>query len=76
MSKYKRTSAASAGADAGPNAPNMSIPNAAAYLGVDQSTIRDMIADGRLRAYKLGDRVIRLRRSEIDAALTQIAGEA
>ena len=36
---------------------------------MDVTTIRDMIADGRLKAYKLGDRVVRLRRSEIDAAL-------
>jgi excisionase family DNA binding protein len=72
MSKYERTSAASADTGADPNAPNMSIPNTAAYLGVDQSTVREMIDDGRLKAYKLGDRVIRLRRSEIDAALEQI----
>jgi excisionase family DNA binding protein len=47
----------------------MSIPDVAAYLKIDQSTVRDMIGDGRLKAYKLGNRVVRLRRSEIDAAL-------
>jgi excisionase family DNA binding protein len=52
-----------------PSLPDMSILDAADYLGVDRSTIRDMIDDGRLKAYKLGDRVIRLRRSEIDSAL-------
>ena len=31
-----------------------------------------MISDGRLKAYRLGSRVIRLRRSEIDAALKQV----
>jgi len=49
--------------------PNMSIYEAAAYLGVNERTVRVMIADGRLHAYKLGDRIIRLRRSEIDDAM-------
>lgn len=72
MSKYIRTSATSANVGADPNAPNMSIPNAAEYLGVDVSTVREWITDGRLKAYRLGPKVIRLRRSEIDAALTQV----
>jgi excisionase family DNA binding protein len=67
LSKYIRTSATSAGTD--PNAPSMSIPNVAAYLGVDVSTVRSAIEDGRLKAYALGPRVIRLRRSEVDPAL-------
>jgi excisionase family DNA binding protein len=51
------------------SAPNMTIPEAATYLGVRVNTVRVMIADGRLKAYRLGDRIIRLRKSEIDAAL-------
>lgn len=63
------TARASAARDPDRSPPDMSIRHAANYLGVDQSTIREMITDGRLKAYKLGHRVIRLRRSEIDAAL-------
>jgi excisionase family DNA binding protein len=33
-----------------------------------------MLADGRLTAYKLGNRLIRLRRSEIDAAMQPYGG--
>jgi len=42
---------------------------AAAYLNVTTRTIRSMIADGRLRAYSLGSRMIRLRLDEVDAAM-------
>ena len=52
------------------SAPDMSIKDVAEYLGVTTRTVYTMIADGRLRAYKLGERVIRFRRSEVDAALT------
>ena len=31
-----------------------------------------MRADGRLRAYTLGDRIIRFRRDEVDAAFTPV----
>ena len=55
-----------------PTAPDMSIQDVAAYLGVTTRTVRQMIADKRIRAYRLGDRVIRLRRSEIDDALQPI----
>lgn len=54
--------------------PDMSITDVATYLGINPYTVRTMIADGRLRAYRLGDRVIRLRRSEIDAAMTPVGG--
>jgi excisionase family DNA binding protein len=50
----------------------MSIADAAEYLGVTDRTIRTMIADGRLPAYSLGRRVIRLRQDEIDMALRPI----
>ncbi len=42
------------------------------YLGVTDRTIRQMIADGRLRAYQLGPRVIRLRLDEIEAAMQPV----
>jgi excisionase family DNA binding protein len=52
----------------------MSIGDTAAHLGIHEGTVRIMIGDGRLKAYRLGDRIIRLRRSEIDAA-TRRMGE-
>lgn len=45
------------------------IPEAAAYLGVSVRTIRNMLSDGRLPAKKLGARVVRIKKSDIDAAL-------
>jgi excisionase family DNA binding protein len=54
------------------SAPDMSIKDVAEYVGVTKRTVYTMIADGRLRAYKLGDHIIRFRRDEVDAALTPI----
>lgn len=42
---------------------------AAEYLGVTDRTIRQMVADGRLRGYRLGERVVRLRLAEVEDAL-------
>ena len=50
--------------------PLMSIAETAQYLGLSTRGIRLMIADGRLKSYTLGPRVVRLRRDEVDAALT------
>lgn len=47
----------------------VSIATAADYLGVNARTIRNMITDGRLSARTLGPRVLRIRLSDIDAAL-------
>jgi excisionase family DNA binding protein len=54
--------------------PYISIADAAMYLGVTERTVRVMIADGRLTGYRLGGRVIRLRLSEIDAAMQPFGG--
>lgn len=48
----------------------------ALYLNLSERTVRAMIADGRLTAYKLGDRVIRLDLNEVDAAMTPSGGIA
>lgn len=47
----------------------VSISDAAHYLAVDPMTIRNMLRDGRLKAYTLGPRVLRIRLSDIDSAL-------
>jgi len=52
----------------------VSIAEAATYLDVNERTIRNMLTDGRLKAYKLGRRIVRIRLSDIDAALEPYAG--
>ncbi|OBH12086.1 AlpA family transcriptional regulator [Mycobacterium sp. E1747] len=47
----------------------ITIAEAASYLGVTDRTVRNMLYDHRLRAHKLGARIVRLRLSEVDAAL-------
>ncbi|BBY08167.1 excisionase family DNA-binding protein [Mycobacterium noviomagense] len=54
----------------------VSISDAAQYLGVTTRTIRQMIADGRLRGYRSGSRLVRLRLNEIDAAMQPFGGAA
>jgi excisionase family DNA binding protein len=55
-----------------PSPPDMSIAVTARYLGINTTTVRVMISDGRLKAYRLGGRIIRLRRSEIDSAMEAV----
>ena len=50
----------------------VSMPEAALYLGCGERTIRRYIAAGRLRGYRLGNRVIRVDRNELDALLRPI----
>jgi excisionase family DNA binding protein len=45
------------------------IAEAAEYLGVHEATIRQMMADGRLVRYSLGDRILRVDLNEIDAVM-------
>lgn len=56
--------------------PYMSVNAVAEYIDVDPRTVRLMIADGRLKAYRLGRRVIRLRRAEVEAAFEPFGGAA
>jgi excisionase family DNA binding protein len=53
-------------------APNMSVKDVAEYFGVTPRTVYTMIADRRLKAYKIGYRIIRFRRDEVDAAMTPV----
>ena len=54
----------------------VSVADAAGYLDVTTRTIRQMIADGRLTAYRNGARLARLDRNEIDAAMQPFGGAA
>ncbi len=55
-----------------PIARYVTIADAAAYLSCTDKTIRRMIIDGRLRAYRLGTRAIRVDRTELDGAMSPI----
>jgi excisionase family DNA binding protein len=44
---------------------------AAKWLGVGQKSVLKLVNDGRIRGYRVGDRTIRLRKSDIDAYLEQ-----
>jgi excisionase family DNA binding protein len=50
----------------------ISIPQAAEVLGVCDKTIRRHIAAGRLRAYRCGKRLIRVRVEDIEKLLREI----
>lgn len=52
------------------------INTTAEHLGVTDRTIRQMIADGRIRGYRNGRKVIRLDLNEVDAAMTPFGGAA
>jgi excisionase family DNA binding protein len=47
-----------------------SLDIAAEYFGVTRRTIERYVADGRINAYRLGPRLIRLDLDEFDALLT------
>lgn len=49
--------------------PWLTIAEAAEYLRVVPLTIRNMVADGRLKAHYLGAQVVRLHIDEINAAM-------
>jgi excisionase family DNA binding protein len=52
------------------------VAEAADYLQVTDRTIRQMVADGRLTAYRSGTRLVRLDLNEIDAAMQPFGGAA
>lgn len=51
----------------------ITIDQAAALLDVDRSTVRRWIGKGKLPAYRLGERHVRLKRSDLDRIVTPIA---
>ncbi len=52
------------------------LQDAAEYLGVTDRTIRNMIADGRIRGYRNGHRVMRVDLNEVDASMRPFGGAA
>ena len=52
----------------------VSVAAAADSLSVDPRTVRNMMRDGRLKGYNLGQRTLRIRLAEIDAAMSPYGG--
>jgi len=52
----------------------LSVTETADYLGVDRKTVQNMLTDGRLRAFTLGPRCLRIRFSDIESALQPYGG--
>jgi excisionase family DNA binding protein len=50
------------------------IPEAAIYLDVAPKTIRKLIADKELQAYRIGKRVLKVRLADLDAVLKPYGG--
>ncbi len=53
-------------------APIIGITEAAMLLGVDQRTVRRFISEGKLPAYRVGNKVVRLKRTDVEALLVPI----
>jgi excisionase family DNA binding protein len=56
--------------------PQPTIKQTAEYIGADPKTIRRWIADGRLTAYRVGPRLIRIDRESILKLASPIGGAA
>ena len=52
-----------------PRSPFLTVAQAADELAVTERFIRKLIADGELRAVKVGARVVRIRRSDLEDLL-------
>lgn len=48
------------------------IEDAADLLGVERQTIRRFITTGRLPAYRVGDKIIRVNRADVEALLVPV----
>jgi len=52
-----------------PHRAHLGIPDAAAYLDVTPKTIRALIARGQLKAYRLGNRIVKVKIADLEAVL-------
>ena len=53
----------------------ITIEETASHLGLTKVAVRNMIREGRLKAYRNGPRIVRLDRNEVDAALVPFGGD-
>lgn len=52
----------------------LSIPDSARLIGAHPNTIRNLVASGKLPAYRIGPRLVRIRRSDLLSILTPYRG--
>ena len=52
-----------------PEKPSLNIKEASAYLGIGRTKLYELIGTGELRAYKLGHRTMRIKKSDLDSFL-------
>jgi excisionase family DNA binding protein len=52
----------------------VSIKRAAELVGVHENTIRNLLMRGELNAERIGKRIIRIRKSDLDALFTPFVG--
>jgi excisionase family DNA binding protein len=50
------------------------IPEAATYVDVAPKTVRALIASGKLPAFRLGNRVLKVKLADLDGVLTPVQG--
>lgn len=50
----------------------VSLKHGAAYLSITEQSLRRYIAAGRIPAYRLGSRSLRVRREDLDALLERV----
>jgi excisionase family DNA binding protein len=55
--------------------PNLSLGDVAQELGVNVRTVRRYIASGQLAAYRVGPRLLRVDRADLDAFVRRIPTE-
>lgn len=53
-----------------------SLANAATYADLSQRTLRRYVAAGRLRAYRVGPRLLKVDLDDLDTILTPVGGAA
>lgn len=52
----------------------LTIADAASLLDVSKNTMRNMVRDGIIPAVRFSERVVRIRRADLDAAATPVVG--
>jgi excisionase family DNA binding protein len=59
-----------------PQSPSdyLTIKQGAEYKGIHTNTIRNLILSGRLKAERMGRRVVRFKRGDLDACFTEYKG--
>ena len=48
------------------------VPAVAEYLGVNPRTVRRLMSDGKLTAYRIGDKLLRLDWAEVEALAVRV----